>query len=95
MFHNPVLDEEDRQLLYERFRNTSLLNESPDSYFDRIITLAPAESENYQKIDGILAGLGSSFFERRGHILDVGCGGGVFIHTFNSIYPNWRAYGIV
>ena len=79
IYHNPQLDEEDIRLLYERFRDVSFRNESPDEYFDRITNLPNDESENYEKVTWLREHLPSEVL-RDGLLLDVGCGGGIYPH---------------
>jgi len=92
-YHDPQLDDEDVRVLYDRFRDVSFRNESPNEYFDRITNLPNDESENHEKVTWLRGHLPR---EIRPHalLLDVGCGGGVFIHTFKRLFPGWRACGV-
>lgn len=93
VYHDPQLDERDLDVLYDKFRDSGFRNETPDQYFDRITSLPRAESENCAKIEWMRA----RFPERLaagGALLDIGCGGGVFIHTFLQNCPKWKACGV-
>ena len=93
VYHDPQLDEVDTSKLYEKFRDMSFRNETPDEYFDRITTLPKAESENSAKVDWLHREL-PDLIRKGGRILDIGCGGGVFLHTFLKTFANWEASGI-
>ena len=81
IYQNPQLDSEDIDILYRKFRDFSLRNETPDDYFERITSLPENESENLSKVNRILHNL-PKLISREGKILDIGCGGGVFLYTF-------------
>ena len=93
IYRSPSLDSNDLNILYEKFRDMSIRNESPDEYFDRITSLPESESENYQKILWIQKHLVDSLPDT-GSILDVGCGGGVFLNSFQKIFYNWNLFGV-
>lgn len=93
VYHDPQLDEGDMQTLYDKFRDASFRNESPDQYFDRITSLPPEQSENLAKVRWLGEHL-TQKLASAGRLLDVGCGGGVFIHTFLQNYPRWNAAGV-
>jgi len=92
-YRDPVLDDNDLEVLYARFRDMSFRNETPDTYFDRITSLPPDESENTAKVEWLKVRLPDRLAQP-GHILDIGCGGGVFLYTFTQLNPGWVAYGI-
>lgn len=93
VYHDPQLDERDQQVLYDKFRDVTYRNETPDAYFDRITSLPRDQSENAQKVDWIRAHMPERI-AAGGCLLDVGCGGGVFIHTFLKNCPGWTACGV-
>jgi SAM-dependent methyltransferase len=93
VFHDPQLDDRDIVKLYERFRDLSFRGEAPDAYFDRITSLPDAQSENFAKVSWMRDRL-SDRLSRVGSLLDVGCGGGVFIHTFLKRVTGWTAAGV-
>ena len=92
VYHNPTLDETDIEILYSRFRDASFRNESPDEYFDRIVSLPPGESENLAKVSWIKQQLKVDSTEPR--LLDIGCGGGVFMYTFAQHMSEWSTFGV-
>ncbi len=93
VYHDPQLDERDIEALYDKFRDASFRNESPDAYFDRITSLPKAESENQAKVEWLRVHA-SEQLRRGGRLLDIGCGGGVFIHTFLQNCADWNAAGV-
>ncbi len=93
IYQNPQLDSSDMKILYEKFRDTSFRNESPDEYFDRIAYLPDEQSENASKVFKISQNL-YELLSKPGKILDIGCGGGVFLYTFLSKSSGWTACGI-
>ena len=93
IYHDPLLDETDTKNLYDKFRNSSFRNEKPDDYFNRIVNLPPEESENHHKITWLNESLkGSLPIDCK--VLDVGCGGGVFLHALKNKKPNCQLYGL-
>jgi 2-polyprenyl-3-methyl-5-hydroxy-6-metoxy-1,4-benzoquinol methylase len=93
IYRNPQLDEDEVKILYEKFRDYSIRDESPDEYFDRITCYPKGESENIEKIEW-LAKYYSCKSEVKNSLLDIGCGGGVFIHTFRKYFHNWEMFGV-
>lgn len=93
IYQNPQLDANDMKILYDKFRDFSLRNETPDDYFDRITSLAPEKSENYSKVATIKKYL-PELINVPGKILDIGCGGGVFLYTFSQHFHNWQLNGV-
>jgi SAM-dependent methyltransferase len=93
VYHEPQLDQRDTQTLYDKFRDASFRQESPDQYFDRITSLPKAQSENTAKVDWLREHLPDAT-RKPGRLLDIGCGGGVFIHTFLQNFSHWTAAGV-
>jgi len=93
VYHDPQLDEKDQEVLYSKFRDATYRGETPDQYFDRITGLPPEQSENTQKVRWLRERMGARL-DAPGSLLDVGCGGGVFIHTFRALCPKWDACGV-
>ena len=93
VYHDPQLDERDAQVLYDKFRDSSFRNEAPDQYFDRITSLPREQSENLAKVEWLAKRLPAEM-HRGGKILDIGCGGGVFLYTFTQHTPGWQAFGV-
>jgi len=92
-YRDPILDDGDLEILYKRFRDISFRNESPDEYFDRITGLPDNQSENVARINW-LHKIMPERFKHGGKILDIGCGGGVFLHTFANMNPGWILHGV-
>ncbi len=93
VYQDPQLDSDDMRILYEKFRDSTFRNETPDEYFDRIAFLPDGESENASKVNRIISNL-TSLISKGGKIMDIGCGGGVFLYTFLSKTSGWSAFGI-
>ena len=85
-----TLDHDETTKLYLMFRNRSIRSENPDEYFERITSLPPDESENFQRCVWMQDEIPIS-----GSVLDIGCGGGVFLHKFIEFFgSNWNVMGI-
>lgn len=93
VYHDPQLDKSDLNTLYHRFRDLSFRNETPDEYFDRITLLPADQSENSQKIAWLIDRVPERLAVGK-KLLDIGCGGGVFIHSFLKAFPSWTACGV-
>ena len=81
MRQNSILDTAETKKLYLLFRDRTIRSENPDEYFDRISSLPAGESENYQRCIWL-----DNEIPRTGKILDIGCGGGVFLHQFQGFF---------
>ena len=75
--------------LYHYFRDETLRKETLDQYFARITNLPTDQSENEEKINFL-----SPHIPKKGSLLDVGCGLGVFLKSFSNSYPDWKTTGI-
>jgi SAM-dependent methyltransferase len=85
-----ILDTAETKKLYLLFRDRTIRPENPDEYFDRISSLPADESENYQRCVWL-----NNEIPRAGKILDIGCGGGVFLHQFKGFFgQGWEVTGI-
>ncbi len=93
IYRSPTLSSSDIEVLYNHFRDSSVLNENPEDYFTRISSLPPDCSENFQKIIWLRRRI-PNHLTVPSKILDIGCGGGVFLHTFNNAFPGWKRFGI-
>jgi len=89
IYRSPILDEKEKELLYKRYRDERFRKEDKYEYFQRVTSLSPEESKNYQKCLFL-----ENFLKKKGSILDVGCGAGVFLYTFKNYYPAWEVLGI-
>ena len=95
-FHAPTLTAIEIRTLYERYRDSSFRGESSDQYFDRITTLPPEQSFNYQKVQKLNSILSQRLPPKPlWCIYDVGAGGGVFLKTFlDHARGRWEACGV-
>jgi len=84
IYRSPVLDHNEYERLYENYDTDVFSDQSPDEYFNKIISLPIGKSENREKIKwlkGIISNEGKS---QNLNILDVGCGGGTLLHVVNE-----------
>jgi SAM-dependent methyltransferase len=84
-------------LLYQRYEQDVFRNTTPEAYFDRIVTLPMADSENFQKALWLKETL-TRFWPVRDlsslRILDVGCGGGTLLYTLREVLSGGALHGI-
>ena len=94
VYRSPALEEEEYTTLYEKYDQDVFLNTTPDSYFDKIVSLPNQESENWQKVEWL-----SKVIEKRNNckdmnVLDIGCGGGTLLHTMREQLSLSGIYGV-
>lgn len=89
IYRTPILDKNEKELLYQHFRDVELRKEDKHEYFKRIVSLPKDQSENYQKCVFL-----EKYLPKTGDILDVGCGAGVFLYSFKKYFPEWETLGI-
>lgn len=89
VYRNPGLDEKEKEILYEHFRDIEFRGENKEEYFRRITSLPPDQSENYQKYLFL-----ENYIPKKGSLLDVGTGAGVFLYNFKQYFPEWEVTGI-
>ena len=94
VYRRPQIDEADATSLYENFRDSTVLTETPDEYFDRISSLPAGESENHAKLTWLQGHIADFLGTPGRRVLDIGCGGGVFLHKFMEWYPGWAGFGV-
>lgn len=90
VFLYPKAECNSNKKMYEIYRSVDFRKETENEYFDRITSLPKAESENNYRIEFIkkyLAGEPSSCF-------DIGCGGGVLIHSLSQEFKSSSFYGV-
>ena len=94
--HNSIrLSPEDLVTLYERFRDQEWRKESPDEYFDRITAMPAAASENSQKMSLLQRVVDPEKLSQGGRAIDIGCGGGVLLHTAKkALGTGWQFFGV-
>jgi SAM-dependent methyltransferase len=93
VYQTPRLDDADMDKLYRDYRLNDFRGETPDAYFDRISSYPPEQSENHHKVAWLTAA-GAVEREAEGRILDIGCGGGLLLHSFHKRYPAWTLAGV-
>jgi SAM-dependent methyltransferase len=93
IYHDPQLEECETKDLYLKFRDSSFRGEVADDYFDRIVSIPESESENHIKAEWISGNI-SDHIEKKGSVMDIGSGGGVFLHTFLKKNKSWTPYGV-
>lgn len=84
VYRSPILDEAESAKLYEHYEADIFKNKDPDEYFDRIVSLPDAESENVQKtfwLEQMLDAYVPEIPAASMSVLDVGCGGGTLLYT--------------
>ncbi len=91
-FAMPRLNDKQIKYMYDNYRSESFRNETPDEYFDRITNYDTENSENYHKTNWLKQELKDEWEPTT--ILDIGCGGGVLLHTLGKIYKNAFLFGI-
>ena len=94
VYRRPQIDEADATSLYQHFRDSSVRTETPDEYFDRISSLPADESENHAKLAWLHSHISDLLSAPGKRVLDIGCGGGVFLHKFLKRYPGWDGFGV-
>lgn len=94
VYRDPQIDEDDARKLYEHFRDHSVLTEPPDQYFDRISGLPDDQSENHAKLSWLTSHIGDFLGSQGNRVLDIGCGGGVFLAKFKEWYGGWDCFGV-
>lgn len=93
VFQQPQVDSSLLMNMYrETYRSPKFRQEEPNAYFDRIRAIPPEKSENLEKANWLSRRLTDAGL-KEGRILDVGCGGGVFLATFTAGNPGWQACG--
>jgi SAM-dependent methyltransferase len=89
-FSIPELNSKQIEKMYEIYRSTEFRGETPDQYFDRITSYGHKDSENFNKIEYMRSVIKSSPKD----VLDIGCGGGVLIHSMKQNWPGAQYWGV-
>jgi 2-polyprenyl-3-methyl-5-hydroxy-6-metoxy-1,4-benzoquinol methylase len=89
VYRNPILEEKEKEILYRHFRDIEFRGENKEEYFQRIVSLPPEKSENYQRLSFL-----KKYISRKGDLLDVGTGAGVFLCSFKKKFIEWKVTGI-
>lgn len=97
VYHDPRLDDKDVSALYtERYRRHSLKETmTPDEFFDRILSIPKADSENYEKVTWLQPRVARHLDARDNPaMLDIGCSAGMLIKMFRDEHPGWGGAGV-
>ena len=96
IYRKVVLDESQKKRMYAQFRDASLSRhgvslkkETQAEYFEHMTQLPPGQSDHQERVEFVTDVIG-----RQGVVLDIGCGGGVFLHRFKKKHPTWKALGV-
>lgn len=97
VYRDPMPDAGELDVLYAAYERDVFRGTDSDAYFDRIVSLPPNESENFQKVRWlaevmVTQGLGGG--GRGLSVLDVGCGGGTLLHTLSGMVDTRRVCGV-
>jgi 2-polyprenyl-3-methyl-5-hydroxy-6-metoxy-1,4-benzoquinol methylase len=84
IYRSVYLDDNEKEQLYNVFRDIGLRKETHEQYFERITNLPSESSENIEKYTFL-----NKFLEKSGKHLDVGGGLGVFCFGFKKYFKNW------
>lgn len=87
----PCMEVHEIDIMYNNNRSSEFRNgETPDEYFNKITSLPKDQSENYNRVTRF-----SKYIDNKHkNILDIGCGGGVFLYTLSKYFPNLKLFGI-
>lgn len=89
-YSTPELSDAQIDQMYRVYRSTNFRKEAEDDYFDRITAKNSTESENFFKVEFL-----KQYLEiPPSSCLDIGCGGGVLIHSLSQEYPDTDFYGV-
>jgi len=84
VYRSPTLEDHELARLYEHYEEEIFKSTTPDAYFDKIVGIPDAESENVQKINWLKETLGEQGPGKPAaemSVLDVGCGGGTLLYA--------------
>jgi hypothetical protein len=88
------LEPDEVGILYKRYRDVTLKEESAEQYYDRIISIPSDRSENYHRSVEFRSLISRFISSNKKVHLDIGTGAGVFIHTFRTVCPGWTSYAV-
>lgn len=91
-FRDQIFSEEEAVLLYtSAYRQHILRDMSGDDYFDKIINIAPVESELDAKIANLKLLIASLNVHK---VIDIGCGVGAFLFKLRAAVPGLVVEGV-
>jgi 2-polyprenyl-3-methyl-5-hydroxy-6-metoxy-1,4-benzoquinol methylase len=97
IYRSPTLDDKELSLLYESYEKDVFKDTDPDEYFDKIVSLPPESSENFQKSEWLKSQIQifTPKLEKKDlRILDVGCGGGTLLKTLSQVMESNNTFGV-
>ena len=89
IYRSPMVSEEEARVLYSKYRSFEFRKITPSDYFDKMTAIPESESETYAKAKYIKENI-----QNIHSILDIGCGGGIFLYQLNKIFPNSYILGL-
>ena len=94
VYRSPVLEQDEYEKLYENYDTDIFANETPDEYFDKIISLPIGTSENREKARWLKDLLKRDESNVDLKILDIGCGGGTLLYILGEELSVDSMYGV-
>ena len=95
VYRSPVLEEKELNILYKNYDQTVLKNEVSNDYFQKIVNIPKNESENWQKSEWVYNQIKNRIPSHDNiEVLDVGCGGGTLLFSFNEFFKNIKLHGV-
>ena len=89
IYRSPMIDEKQANILYSKYRSYDFRKISPIDYFQKLTTISDAKSETFEKALYIKQNI-----DEINSVLDVGCGGGIFLFQLMKIYPEAYFQGL-
>lgn len=92
IYRTIILENDEKELLYRHYRDENFRNETREEYFERITSLPLKDSENFEKCQFLKQYIANDNVHQK--VLDVGCGAGVFLYSFQKVFNNWDTLGV-
>jgi len=89
IYRSPMISPEEASILYSKYRTFEFRKTTPEDYFDRLTSIENTESETYAKAEFVNENVNDV-----SSILDVGCGGGVFLFQLHKFFPSAYLLGL-
>jgi len=89
IYRSPVIDHEEAEILYSKYRSFDFRKITPSDYFEKMTSIPENKSETYEKAKFIKENV-----QNIHSILDIGCGGGIFLYQLNKLFPNSYILGL-
>jgi len=91
IYRSPRITEKEAKILYSKYRSYDFRKITPDEYFDKLTNLPDEQSETFQKAKYLKSFLNNV---KINSIIDVGCGGGIFLYQLNRSFPKAYLLGL-